>query len=277
MTEKTRFLDYLKAINPFSYKDFVRHRYKFIIKIFLVFLVLSIVLFAVLLVPKTLYMRHHISKGLNLFTDLEIDVQANHNDSITIKTNPSIYINLNNESIREGDITITDNTLAINKWPFKSETTLANFKDLKQRSDPLSSLLTISALIMLPGILIITAIFFVLETIILSLIFTLLGLAVVRTFKRDLYLKKLFKIAIISSLALMIANAIFIPFVLNFWIPIVIYFVFFCICALTTSKRIGFKETEKPLNPKSKGKARNRQMFGAKKIRKDDDDFIMLD
>lgn len=277
MAEKTRFLDYLKAINPFSYKEFVRHRYKFIINIFLVFLLLSIVLFAVLLVPKTLYMKHHINKGLNLFTKLEIDVEAKHYDPITIKTNPSIYINLNNETQRKGDITITNKTLVINKWPFKSETTLNNYKDLKQRSDPLSSLLTTFALIMLPGILIIAAIFFVIETIILALIFTFLGLSVVRAFKRDLYLKKLFKIAIVSSLALMITNAIFIPFVLNFWIPIIIYFVFFCICALATSKRIGFAETEKPIKPKSKGKARTRQIFGRKKLRKDDDDFIMLD
>jgi predicted membrane protein len=277
MAEKTKPLDYLKAINPFSYKDFVRHRYKFIINIFLIFLLLSIILFAILLVPKTLYMKHHISKGLNLFTELEINVKADHHNPITIKTNPSVYINLNNESIREGDITITNKTFAINKWPFKSEAKLGEYKDLKERSDPLSGLLTTVALIMLPGILIITALFFVIETIILSLIFTLLGLAVIRLFKRDLYLKKIFKIAIVSSLALMIANAIFIPFTLNFWIPIVIYFIFFCMCGLATSKRIGFKETEKPIKSKSKGKERSRQIFGKKKVRKDDDDFIMLD
>ncbi len=277
MTERTRFLDYLKAINPFSYKDFVRHRYKFIIKIFLVFLLLSIVLFAILLVPKTLYMRHHINKGLGLFTELTINAEAAHHNPIVIKTNPSIYINLNNESIREGDITITNKTLTINKWPFRSEIKLEDYGNLKERSDPLSGLLTTFALIMLPGILIIAAIFFIIETIILAAIFTLLGLGVVRTFKRDIYLKKLFKIAIVSSLVLMVANAIFIPFMLNFWIPIIIYFIFFCLCALATSKRIGFKETEKKIKPNTKEKSRTRQIFGKPKVRKDDDDFIMLD
>ncbi len=276
MAEKTRFLDYLKAINPFSYKDFVRHKYKFIIKIFLVFLLLSIILFAILLVPKTLHLRYQINKGLSQFANIEIDINANHTNPINIDTNPSIYVNLNNESIREGDITITNRTMAINTWPFKSESKLKDYSDLKQRSDPLSGLLIIIALIMLPGILIITVIFFVIESIILALIFSVIGLAVIRTFKRNLYLKKLFKIAIISSLALMIANAIFIPLTLNFWIPIIIYFIFFCICALITSRRIGLKDTEKSIKEKPP-KSRTKQIFGGKKPKKYKDDFIMLE
>ncbi len=276
MAEKIKFLDYLKAINPFSYKDFVRHRYKFIINIFLIFLLLSIVLFAILLVPKTLYLRHHVNNGLSRFTNIGIDIDANHIRPINIDTNPSIYINLNNESLREGDITITNKTLAINTWPFKSEAKLSDYADLKQRSDPLSGLLITIALIMLPGILIITALLFIVESIILALIFSLLGLAVIRTFKRNLYLKKLFKIAIISSLVLMITNAIFIPLMLNFWIPIIIYFVFFCLCALVTSRRIDLKETEKTIKKKSP-KSRTKQIFGGKKPKKYNDDFIMVE
>ncbi len=276
MPEKTKFLDYLKAINPFSYKEIIRRKYKFIINMLLVLLLLSIILFTILLVPKTLYLRHHINNGLSRFTNIEIDIDANHTNPIMIDTNPSIYINLNNESQRAGDITITNKTLAINVWPFGSEITLNDYKDLKQRSDPLSNLLIIVAFVMLPGILIITAMFFIVESIILALLFSVLGLAVIRTFKRDLYLKKLFKIAIISSLALMIANAIFIPLMLNFWIPIVIYFIFFCICALITSRRIGLKETEKPIKEKNP-KSRTKQIFGSKKPKKYKDDFIMLE
>ena len=281
MAEKTRFLEYLEALNPLSYKTLTRNRYKHLLSIMLVFLLLSLVLFTVLLVPKTLYLRHHINKNLNLFTNLSIDIEAEHNNRITINTNPSIVVDLNNATPMAGDIMITEDKVYVNAWPLQAEANLKDYSNLKQRSDSLSSVMVFFSLLMLPGILIITAIFFIIELIIFAFIFSILGLAMIRAFKRDLQFKKSFKIALLSSISLMIANAIFISLFLNFWIPIIIYFLFFSLCALASSFRIGFKETEKPIKDKHKNlnasKSRTQKIFGKSKTRKDDDDFIMLE
>ena len=176
---------------------------------------------------------------------------------------------------------ITKDKVYVNAWPLQAEANLKNYSNLKQRSDSLSSVMVFFSLLMLPGILIITAIFFIIESMIFALLFSLLGLAVLRAFKRDLQLKKSFKIALLSSISLMVANAIFISLFLNFWIPIIIYFLFFSLCALASSFRIGFKETEKPIKDKHKNlnasKSRTQKIFGKSKVRKDDDDFIMLE
>lgn len=280
MIDKTRFIEYLKALNPFSYKTLTRNRYKHLLSIILVFLLLSLILFAVLLVPKTLYLRHHINKNLALFNNLSIEIEAEHNNRININTVPSIVVDLNNATPIAGDIMITKNKVYVNAWPLQAEATLKDYSNLKQRSDSLSSIMIFLSLVMLPGILIITALFFVIESIIFAFIFSVLGLAVIRAFKRDLQLKKSFKIALLSSISLMVANAIFISLFLNFWIPIIIYFLFFSLCALFSSFRIGFKETEKPIKNKykpNKAKSRTRKIFGKSKVRKDDDDFIMLE
>ena len=281
MAEKTKFLEYLKALNPLSYKTLTRNRYKHLLNIMLVFLLLSLVLFTILLVPKTLYLRHHINKNLNLFTNLSIDIEAEHNNRITINTNPSIVVDLNNATPMAGDIMITEEKVYVNAWPLQAEANLKDYSNLKQRSDSLSSILVFFSLLMLPGILIITAIFFIIELIILAFLFSALGLAMIRAFKRDLQLKKSFKIALLASISLMVANAIFISLFLNFWIPIIIYFLFFSLCALASSFRIGFKETEKPIKDKHKNlnasKSRTQKIFGKSKTRKDDDDFIMLE
>ena len=216
MVDKKKFVEYLKALNPLSYKTLTRNRYKHLLSIILVFLLLSLILFTVLLVPKTLYLKHHINKNLNLFNNLNIEIEAEHNERITINTNPSIVVDLNNADPIAGDIMITKDKVYVNAWPLQAEANLKNYSNLKQRSDSLSSIMVFFSLLMLPGILIITAIFFIIESIIFALLFSLLGLAVLRAFKRDLQLKKSFKIALLSSISLMVANAIFISLFLTF-------------------------------------------------------------
>ncbi len=277
MAEKLKLNEMLKVFNPFQYKNLLRHRKKYLFNIYFIFLVVALALFTIVLLPKTFYIGHNVKNAINSFDELSIDVNATHQERLSVSKFPEIVIDLNNASNVEGNIMITNDDLYLDFWPIKKQSNLNDFANLRDRSDSLSKVIGLFALLIFPGILISIGLFYLIESLLIACIFTLLGFVVVRVIKRDLILKRLFKIAILSAPILFIFNSVFIPTILNLWFPIIIYFMFFIMSAIVCSHRIGFKATERPIKGKNKSSSRTKQIFGKPKVKKDEDDFIMLD
>jgi hypothetical protein len=275
--------EHLKFLNPFHHKQVIRLKYKTVFKTYFTFLILGLILFTLVVLPRTAVLGNNVDNSINKFDELSLKLNTEHQEQILVSKNPKIIIDLNNDTHIKSNIMITENQTHINIWPIEKTIENNEFKDLKNRSSSISLIIGVFAMILVPGLIVTYGVFNIIESLLLSFIFAIIGIVIVRVFKKDLSIKKLFKLGIISSGSLFLFNALFVPLLLNFWFPALIYFLFFSFGAILTSNKIGFEpKTEKKKKEKKEkaktGKKRTKEIFGeSKKTKNKDDDFIMLD
>jgi len=283
MTSKSKISEYLKVFNPFEYKNLIKHQSKKIFNFYFVFILISLILFLIILLPKAIYLQNNVGDALSSFDKLKIDLDSEANSIIKFSDYPSIIIALNDETVEKSNILITDETVKLSFWPIEKEYILKEYSNLKNRSDSMGALIGFIFLLILPGIIVLFGIIQIILSIIVSLIYTVFGLIFVRFFKKDIAFKKLFKIAILSSAIFVLFNSIFIPLLLNIWFPLILYLLLFLSAALISSNIIGNEsnksEPKEKKSVNSSAKKRNKEIFKSKSKSKSkkDDDFIMLD
>jgi len=279
----------LKFFNPFQYKKLIRHQTKTLFNTYLIFLLFSLILFAILLFPKLLISGHNIDNAISSFDELKLSFDSKLNEKLEINKLPLIVADFDKEDIsKEHGIWISENSISVNLWPFKKQISIGDYENLKDRSVQLSNFIGLTLLVMFPGILIVYGIFNLLESLILALISASLAFIIIRVLKKDMNFLKLCKIALISTPILFIFNSVFIIYLVNFWFPILIYFLFFISAAIIASHKIGEASDEKPVKKKKEKQAstkeRNKQIFGNKDVtslirkkKSKDSDFILMD
>ncbi len=280
----------LKFFNPFQYKKLIRHQTKTLFNTYLIFLVFSLILFAILLFPKVLVSSHNVNNAISSFDKLKISFDSNLEQRVELNKVPLIIADFDEIETASRGIWISEDYININLWPFKKQISIGDYENLVDRSSQLSSFIGLTFLLMFPGILIAYGLFNLAESLLLALVSACLAFVIIRVLKKDMKFFKLFKIALISTPILFVFNSVFIIYLLNFWFPMLIYFLFFVAAAIIASHKIG-EESEankrsikkKPKNASTK--QRNKQIFGnnnvssliKKKKKSKDSDFILMD
>ncbi len=259
-----KFKSLINLLNPFEYKHLIHKKSVQVKKDVLVLFIFSIIVFGVVLFPRLLWFGNSIKQGLNSFDYLNVNLNASSEHPVVLSKSPRIVVDLKNDSYpSHTKLFITKSFVEYRTLFFKNKISLKSLSDIKS-NDFLFRFMSLVALLIYPGLILLAIIFFVLEALVVGVIGVFLSLVILRTFKQDLKLRYLFRMALYSAPVLFIADALFIVSA-RFYIPVLIWFLFFMVCAFIASKPI-VKSSESSHSDKPKKKRR----------KSSDDDFIML-
>lgn len=231
------FLQFLKrvldSINPSVYKGLTQKPLKSTIAHMLILILVYTLLVALVNAPS--YYKTYKDIDIGNIEDLSVNINIKTKAPVKISNNPLIIIDTSdNRSYDNEKILITKDTL-YRKWLFKTyDHKIDNIELLGQNFKKHTIILI---LILIPSIYVLGLIYVILKYLSISIIFTLLGLIILKIIKKEAAIIEIFISSIYALTIFFIANIIssfyYIPF-----LGIILYTIIFILSILLLNEEV---------------------------------------
>ncbi|MBW2987787.1 hypothetical protein KY336_04520 [Candidatus Woesearchaeota archaeon] len=218
-----------EQVNPTLYHDLMGDKYRYIIKHFLVLLLLLTIISSVLYIPKFIIIPQQFEKEFQKFETFSIDMEVSTTGPVnfglvTIDTTV-------NEPPRKRGIYITNSTVQVQLLPFTKpgRANPGDFQDLTKATPTIKANLILASIMLIPYLIFLMFIYHAVKYLLLILLTAGIMIILIRTFKGEIKSRMAMKTCFYASIFLMLELFIQ-PFnsrwQINALIPYIIYVVF---------------------------------------------------
>ena len=237
MKVRDYFITIAKTFHPNSYKQFVKAPLKDAFKYFWFLMIISMIVFLILLVPKVFNLSNSLGSKLDNFDTLELDVEMELNDPFYMFYKPKVLFNFNNSNMTDEQVLITQESISYKPFFFfgKRQVVFDDYHDLLANKDDVRELLPMVGLFILPSILFWVFIFYAAKFLLTILLASLIALLIMRKKHKFNYI---LKIGLYASTFMLILELALLPYYkLSLWIPTVVFLIYFVLGVWLTSDK----------------------------------------
>jgi len=211
------------TLHPKSYSELSSRSVRKGFTYLLALLFASFIIMSVISLPNIINLPGYIDNELSKFSKLNISIDAEMDSPVKLtKDDPQIIIDTTgtNTELGEEKLLITEDNIYYRPYAFAKTYNLSEFKDLTQKKDEISNLLTVAALLLIPTILLTSYVMFFIKYAITILVASLLIFLTARIIKKDISIKRSLNTALYAATPIILIEVIFIPFNSKYLIPL---------------------------------------------------------
>ncbi|MBD3259379.1 hypothetical protein GF371_01985 [Candidatus Woesearchaeota archaeon] len=259
-----------EQINPIAYHDLMQDKYRYVIKHFLVLLLLLTVISSVLYIPKFIILPQQFENEFQKFDTFSLDIDIATKEPVnfgllTIDTTAT-------EPPEKRGIYITNDTVQVQFLPFTtpSRAKTSDFKDLTKATPTIKANLILGTIMLIPYLIFLMWFYHAIKFLLLILLTAAAAIIITRTFRGEIKSSYALKTCFYGSIFLMLELFIQ-PFSSSWQVNALVPYIIYAIFVIITL--IFLKVTEKDYHKYKKKKTEekkeeHRDIFSGTKIGK---------
>jgi len=211
------------TLHPKSYSELssrsIRKGFMYLIAL----LFASFIIMSIISLPNIINFPDYVEGELSRFDKLNITIDAEMSSPVKLtREDPQIIIDTTGKSTELGEekLLITNESLFYRPYALTKTYNLSEFKDLTEKKEEVSKLITLFAILLIPTILITSYIMFLIKYAVTIVVASLLILIIGRIAKKDLGFKRSINTALYAITPVVLIEVIFIPFNSKYLIPL---------------------------------------------------------
>jgi hypothetical protein len=259
-----------EQVNPTLYHDLMGDKYRYIIKHFLVLLLLLTIISSVLYIPKFIIIPQQFEKEFQKFDKFSIDMDVSTTGPVNFGL-VTIDTTVNEPPNKRG-IYITNNTVQVQLLPFTrpGRANPGDFKDLTKATPTIKANLILASIMLIPYLIFLMFLYHAVKYLLLILLTSGIMIILIRTFKGEIKSGMAMKTCFYGSIFLMLELFIQ-PFSARWQINALIPYIIYVVFVITTL--VFLKVTEKDYHEYHKRKRDEKEeehvdIFSGSKISK---------
>lgn len=220
-----------KSLNPKNYKEMSDESLKFTVNYFLFFLILSIIIMMLIMIPTGISHIKNLDKKFETLETLTFSANVTQKEPTIITKKPLIVFDLTKENKTTETILINRDKIFYNNYLLfgSKEINFDSYSDVIENKQNIKNLLLTIFILLLPSIIFYLFLYFLIKYVIIIIISSLLAWIITRFTKQEIKIKNIIKTAIYSTTIMIILDIIFLPLYFFFLLPIIVYLIFFII------------------------------------------------